>query len=1105
LAEVFAPLLTRGEIETGLERPPDTLMVRHPSAEKAAGPKPSRFPSIPGYEILDELGRGGMGVVYKARHVKLNRIVALKMISPGKDAGPESVARFRNEVEALARLQHPNIVVVYEVGEDAGKPFFSLEFCPGGNLDQQLGGSPLAPRPAALLARTVARAMQAAHQAHVIHRDLKPGNILLLADGTPKITDFGLAKKLDDQGPAATRTGAVMGTPSYMAPEQAHGKTVIGPAADVYALGAILYEMLTGRPPFKAATVLDTVMQVLHDEAVPVRRLQPVVPRDLETICHHCLHKDPGKRYASAEELADDLNRFLAGEPIRARPVSSMERLVKWTGRNRGTAAALVIAVVAVVWLISAGVLLLVLALLYSRAQTNLANVRAENLERENAELVRQRDIDDSIRHLWDRGKEAEIAGDRDRDHKEMAGAAVSYRLAATHYDQLHRLLEKDRPGHDLLLPVRLRRARVEQALHRQIARADWSDRAEKFLKDSSTIGFYALTLVGQNPDSQREQIRQQAATALGRLGLHVSFPPEEARAGVQRLRDQLEPEQFGRVAAACYEVLLVLADAEAAQLPGQETGERAACARRALNVLDVAAVIGSATGVGPTPTYHLRRARYRSRTGDEKEAGLEQARAAALPPRTALDHFLIALDAYGQGEWERVAVSCREVLRQQPNHFWAHFLRASVHLKGHRAAEAEAELLSCLGSRADIPWPHLALASAHLELGDLAAAEQDFADALARASDPLEQYPILTNRSLLWLRLGPDHWSKARADLRKAIALQPNAHPAYLNLAEVHRRSKEWPEALAALDQAEQRHPGTPALAFTRARVLLESGDLRAARRAFEQTIDREPKGSKTGRLLSSLVELGYLKHHAGEYEPALADFGKALAIDPNYLLAHRQKANTLIALNRDLEAGKVLDQYLLLARDRTDVPKFEIYKTRGLIHARLHENPEAIDVFTRALVSEEDLDTRNRRGWVYLALNSPPLALADFNKVLGRQAAHADALCGRAHALVQLNQLEQALQDADQVLKEGKSTPRLLLGAARVHAWVACGGFGHVSPAPIPRHVRRVVELLEDAVRRQAPEGRASFFAQIRKEPAFASLWRDPGMQQLARTFER
>jgi WD40 repeat protein/tRNA A-37 threonylcarbamoyl transferase component Bud32 len=329
-----------------------TVTVRAPGPDTTVGAAARdgrAWPVVPGYEVLGELGRGGMGVVYKARQASLNRVVALKMLLAGTCASEADLARFRTEAEAIARLQHPNIVQVFEVGDHGGLPFLSLEFCAGGSLETRLDGTPLPPHKAAALIRPLARAMQAAHDKGVVHRDLKPANVLLAEGGTLKITDFGLAKKLG--AAAQTATGAVMGTPSYMAPEQASGNMrAVGPAADVYALGAILYDCLTGRPPFLAATPLDTVLQVMRDEPVPPRQLQRGVPRDLETICLKCLRKEPAQRYPTATALAADLHCFLAGKPIMARPVGALERAGKWV-RRRPAVAALSAAVVLAVLL----------------------------------------------------------------------------------------------------------------------------------------------------------------------------------------------------------------------------------------------------------------------------------------------------------------------------------------------------------------------------------------------------------------------------------------------------------------------------------------------------------------------------------------------------------------------------------------------------------------------------------------------------------------------------------------------------------------------------------------------------------------------------------
>ena len=307
------------------------------------------LPVVPGYELIEELGQGGMGVVYKARHVKLQRLVALKMILPNRDLSPEplKLELFVAEAQAVAQLQHPNLVQIHEIGDYNGQPYFSLELLDGGNLSQKLAGTPRPAAEAAALLETLAQAVDYAHQKGIVHRDLKPANILLASDGTPKIADFGLAKRRDQEA-RPTDEGHIMGTPSYMAPEQAWGaNSEVGPLADIYSLGAILYEMLTGRPPFKGSDKWQTIQLVRSQELVPPRTLVPQIPRDLELICIKCLSKDASQRFSSARELAEELRRFQEGRPIQTRPASWVERAWKWSRRQPAAATLIAVSVVA--------------------------------------------------------------------------------------------------------------------------------------------------------------------------------------------------------------------------------------------------------------------------------------------------------------------------------------------------------------------------------------------------------------------------------------------------------------------------------------------------------------------------------------------------------------------------------------------------------------------------------------------------------------------------------------------------------------------------------------------------------------------------------------
>jgi hypothetical protein len=419
---------------------PNDATVGFPERAGGAG---AELPAVPGYEVLAEVGRGGMGVVYRAVQTSLGRVVALKMILQGAQASGEESQRFRTEAEAIARLAHPNIVQIHEVGQwspTAGGPtraFFSMEYCGGGTLESRLASGPLQPLEAARLLVVLAGAMHAAHQRGIVHRDLKPANVLFHQEGESspyslvRITDFGLAKRLDGAGLAQTASGALLGTPAYMAPEQANGKAVT-PATDVYALGALLYQCLTGRPPFLGATMGDVILQVVSSEPVPPRRLMPGLSRDLETICLKCLEKDPARRYGDAQGLADDLHRFLDDRPIVARPIGPIDRGWRWARRNP----------------LAAGLLGMVVVLLVGTAV--LSTFQAVRLDQERARAVENwnlaREAGLSLKEAGERlGRAAQQAQEarRQAEEREQEVAQARRRDAGASYLGLIGLAER--------------------------------------------------------------------------------------------------------------------------------------------------------------------------------------------------------------------------------------------------------------------------------------------------------------------------------------------------------------------------------------------------------------------------------------------------------------------------------------------------------------------------------------------------------------------------------------------------------------------------------------------------------------------------------------
>jgi Protein kinase domain len=545
---VQGPVPTPGPQDAGAM----TLVSDRPVALAQAGAQLA----LPGYRIVCELGRGGMGVVYKAVQLNLNRLVALKVVLGGPLASTEDKARFHIEAEAAARLRHPNVVQVFDVGEWNGFQFLALELIEGPNLRRWQREEPLPPRRAAELVAQVARAIQHAHEHGIVHRDLKPANILLaqvLTDGAsepdlvPKVTDFGLAKQLD-AGVDLTETGGACGTPNYMAPEQVRGGPV-GPAVDVYGLGALLYELLTGHPPFTGSSAADVMNQIVSDDAPDVRAEVPSVPRDLAVIAAKCLEKLPGRRYATARAVAADLERFLAHKPIAARPVGRFERAVRWVRRNPVPAALLFVLAAG---FIATGSLALALGRSEreeraARAAAEAASAEAETQRKaaETASRDLRRALTDAKAAHKDTDAALRAAGDVIREDVRALAALPGFTDPALRGERV-RLAERVREYRDRIAP----RARDS---------AEW---LENLADVSHFLGYLEYT--NNNQEAAAHEYRA-AAASLGLLSKRVpSAPDPRARRAYSLLNagNALVNAQRFDEAAAEYRTAVELIDA---------------------------------------------------------------------------------------------------------------------------------------------------------------------------------------------------------------------------------------------------------------------------------------------------------------------------------------------------------------------------------------------------------------------------------------------------------------------------------------------------------------------------------------------------------------
>jgi tetratricopeptide (TPR) repeat protein len=881
--------------------------------------------NLPGYQILDELGRGGMGVVFKARHLALKRLVALKMVLDGGLAGTHQLVRFKKEAEAVARLQHPNIVQVFDVGETDGRPFFSLELVDGGTLAGKLQNGPMAARSAARLAETLARAVHYAHERGIVHRDLKPANILLMKDGTPKITDFGLAKHMG-QGDHATRTGVIAGTPAYMAPEQATGRNdLLGPRTDVWALGIILYELLTGKLPFAGNDSMDVIYKVVNVEAPSPRTLQPGLPRDLEVITLKCLNKTTAHRYGSAEELADDLRRFLQHEPILARPILAGERIVRWVRRHPATTAA------AVGLLLATSAWGVVVAARYRDLQARRAAIIADA----NGLLDRARSA--AGQADWDRAAEslADLTPDLDtpqlsdefREAAARLNGDVQRRLRARETYRRFVTLRDDA----LFLAAPGVTAGVRDEATRAVELVGFTP-SGKWLPNEGfsdgqaaevLCGVFELLVLTARAGHNTDQLRAVARRAAEELGQQRGGPDltRRAFAGLDHYLNGLDHFQHGRHASALEAftaALLVQPDRYWARY--YQALCYARLGRRPELVRDALTVCLSQRNDVVWP--------YLQRGFAHAQLGASDA---------AESDFRDAERLLGN----RPDPEARYVLLNN---------RAVARLGQSRFEDAVADLAQASSIKPQMYHAFLTLAQAYHQKNDTAAALKNLDEALTRAERLLPSGQVSPGTISLLYRTRA-HWEVERKntaaaldDLARAAEREPDAAIRARLLrdkAQLLAREHRFAEAVPAFDATLKETPHDPDVLLARAECLSNLARWEEAVAGFSRAIGESPR--PVARALANRA-LARMRCPKPDTRGAFVDLTLALELQPDNLTWRTNRGQAAVGLE-DF-AGAITDFEAVLAKE-SDRVGVRLMRAQALIRVGRCE-PAAHDAET-------------------------------------------------------------------------------------------------------------------------------------------------------------
>jgi tetratricopeptide (TPR) repeat protein/tRNA A-37 threonylcarbamoyl transferase component Bud32 len=1071
-------LKTQFEVHEALEPEVDARETLRPTSPLLAAVAPP--PAVPGYQLIGELGHGGMGVVYEALHLGLKRRVALKMLRAGVAAGDDQLARFRTEAEALARLDHPHVVQVYEVGSHEGRPFFAMELVTGGSLEDRLHGEPQPPRTAARLLELLARAVHAAHENRLVHRDLKPANVLFAPCapaaagavdlwGLPKITDFGLAKQLDADS-LRTRSGDILGTPSYMAPEQAYGRNhAVGPATDVYALGAVLYEMLTGRPPFRGATVWDTLHQVGLEEPVPPRRLQPKAPRDLETVCLKCLHKEPRRRYPSAAALADDLRRFLDGSPVRARPLPWWERLARAVRRRPAvTVAVLLVAVLG--------------QLHYFDLREQLACALAgERLLGSIAE----------VRGVLEKVEKAGDAGEWTHARSLLDGAALPALQVA----------EQDFAGEPRLQD---RRSRAERVATMVAKRLNSREALRSLAAARDDAGFFATPMTGLDARSNLARTKAIVVETLKLFGIS-----SEDDGPIPFDESAWSEAEATQIREGCCELLLDLAAAQAEKSSDETAQQHQAGLTEALRLVDRAAHVGVVSAL-----IRARRAAYAHALAEPEPTAPER------PQMTrAFEWFQSGVDDYRADRLTKAVHCFEKALTLEPGHYGAHYALGVCRLQlAARTAdarpnlrEAQVHLTECVNRHPDRVWPLVQRGYAFGEAEQFDQAEADFAAAerlLQSTPDDAALYGLLVDRGVIRVRRG--RTDAAVADLSRARDLRPGAWQAYVNLAVALTERQSYAEAARQLDRLAEVNPNGAAAEVhrTRARILEAQGDLTAAVHELDQAILRSKENNAVRA--ADHFHKGRLLFRVGRHLEASAALDLALQEQPDLAAAEKLKAEALLQAGRAADAVASLDRYLKL-EGRSNLAA--AYRARAQAYSQLGDHAAAVEDYTRSLgTAPGDAEVLTGRGWAYLALEAHHLAQRDFQEALRLDPDRVDALLGRATVRAQTSAWADGVRDAERALTLAPPDHRRLYTAARaisIAAGRADGDPAELNPLGLEKRLKlqdRAVNLLAKSLEALPDAERTAFWTtKPAHDAAFAPIRKTLIYRQMASRFQK